>query len=354
MKSNPNETQAPTANTTKQRTKEFLKYGVKLAIGAGLIYYVLNSKMVDFRTVKEVLVNPVNLLVSLFFLGLSVFSCATRWYLLVRKQQLSLSFKDLVELTMIGNFFNTFMPGSVGGDLIKAWYVAGQEPQRKTKAIFTVLLDRAIGLSVIVFYAAATLLFYTDWLNGRHELKVVAYSIWAFTTASLLFAVLFFVPRTWELGISSRLINLLKRSARLEKIVDAGMLYRKHFGTVTAAVVLSSISILGTNLLYSIQGNSIGMQTDLAHYFFVVPIGLTVSAIPVLPGGLGVGQVAFYSLFKWTGLPNPEQGATLCTLMQVYTILFNCIGAIFYLKFKRRPGAVATDTTVGNPTAKVL
>jgi uncharacterized membrane protein YbhN (UPF0104 family) len=75
----------------------------------------------------------------------------------------------------------------------------------------------------------------------------------------------------------------------------------------------------------------------MARYFFIVPIGLTVSAIPILPGGIGVGQVAFYTLFQWVGYPHPEQGATLCTLMQVYTILFNCVGAIFYLKFKRRP-----------------
>jgi hypothetical protein len=59
-----------------------------------------------------------------------------------------------------------------------------------------------------------------------------------------------------------------------------------------------------------------------------------------------VGQVAFYTLFQWVGSTNPEQGATLCTLMQVYTILFNCIGAFFYLKFKRKPSEVNPIETV--------
>jgi uncharacterized protein (TIRG00374 family) len=129
----------------------FGKWLLKLGIGALLIYYVLHSRMIDFTRVQAVLLSPWNLVVAFLFQLLSALSCGTRWYLLVRAQNLTPSFRNIFELTMIGNFFNTFMPGSVGGDLIKAWYIAGQEPQRKTRAVFTVLVDRIIGLSVIIF-----------------------------------------------------------------------------------------------------------------------------------------------------------------------------------------------------------
>jgi glycosyltransferase 2 family protein len=316
--------------------KEKLKIAFKLILGVGLLVYVVRSKMIDFETLHSVLSNPVNLLLSVLFLGFSALCCATRWFFLVRAQGLSLSLKELFELTMIGNFFNTFMPGSVGGDLIKAWYVAGQEPNRKTKAVFTVLLDRVIGLSVIVGYAALTLVFYTQWLNAHPELKVVAYTLWGFTTACFLGTFLFFSSATqWE--PVKQMLDLLRKLPKLGTLVDSTLLYRQHRWVVVWAILLSAASIFGTTLLYSLQGNNLGIQIDLAHYFFVVPVGLTISAIPLLPGGIGVGQVAFFTLFKWTGMPNPEQGATLCTLLQVYTILFNCLGAVFYLKFKRKP-----------------
>jgi len=320
-----------------KKGNEWIKFSVKLIVGAGLVYYVLSSRMVDFATLKSVLSNPINLIVSFVFLAFSALCCAARWFLLVRAQGLALSFKNLVELTMIGNFFNTFMPGSVGGDLIKAWYVAGQEPQRKTRAIFTVLLDRVIGLAVIVFYAGATLLFYTGLLDDKKELQAVAYSLWAFTTVSFIFALVFFTPSLWNWEITGRFLGYLRKSKRLSQIIDAGLLYRSHLGRMSIAVGLSALSIFGTNVLFSIQGRTLGIPLELSHYFFIVPIGLTVSAIPLLPGGIGVGQVAFFKIFQWVGVANPEQGATLCTLMQVYTILFNCIGAIFYLKFKRNP-----------------
>jgi uncharacterized membrane protein YbhN (UPF0104 family) len=76
---------------------------------------------------------------------------------------------------------------------------------------------------------------------------------------------------------------------------------------------------------------------NLLAYFFVVPVAQVVSAVPLLPGGIGAGQVAFFTLFQWIGVQNPEQGGSLCTLMQVYVILFNCTGAFFYLKIKRQP-----------------
>ena len=136
-----------------------IKWFFKLGLGSALIYYVLQSKMIDFHLVQSMLSNPRNLWLFLSFQAFSVLCCAMRWFLLVRIQGISISFKKIVELTMIGNFFNTFMPGAVGGDIIKGWYVAGHEPQRKTIAVFTVLFDRVIGLAVIVFYSAAILLF---------------------------------------------------------------------------------------------------------------------------------------------------------------------------------------------------
>lgn len=320
------------------RKKEILKFGVKLVVGSCLIYYVFfHTKMVDFAGLKTELVKPGNLILCLAFLSFSSVMCATRWLLLVRAQGLNLSFKELFELTMIGNFFNTFMPGAVGGDLIKAWYVAGQEPKRKTKAVFTVLLDRLVGLSVIVLYAAVTLFFFLHWLDKHVQLKALALSLWAFTGATVLFSIVFFTPFLWRSKVVHNFLEYLHRWRRLATIVEATLLYQNRRKSVALAILLSMLSILATSVLYSLQGKALGIPMPLSQYFFIVPVGLTVSAIPLLPGGIGVGQVAFYTLFEWTGVSNPQLGAQLCTLLQAYTILFNCIGAFFYIKFKKKP-----------------
>jgi glycosyltransferase 2 family protein len=313
------------------------KVVVKAAVGALLIFYVLRSKMVDFNALRDILRNPANFLVALGFLTFSALCCTFRWFLLVRAQGLELSYKNLFSLTMIGSFFNTFMPGSVGGDLIKAWYIAGQEPTRRTRAVLTVLLDRVIGLAVILFYSAVTLALYSQWLKDHLHLRVLAYGIWAYALCSIIFTLFFFNKRFWELSLAQRILKFASRVPKLEKLLHAGLVYRHHFRSFAGTLGLSALSVLGLNIFYAYQGSRIGIQMDLAQYFFAVPIAMVVSAIPILPGGIGTGQVAFYHLFAWMGVPNPDLGGTLCTLVQIYTIVFNCIGALFYLRFKKKP-----------------
>ena len=321
--------------------REKVKFAVKLAVGAILVGYVLHSRMIDFDALKTVLLSPRNLGVAAFFFTLSAICCALRWHLLSQVQRLSLSRFTMFELIMIGNFFNTFMPGSVGGDVIKAWYVAGREPARKMRAVFTMFLDRVVGLAVIVFYSAITLLFYLDWLPAHPELRWLATLIWAFTACSILGGTAFFIAgrARWV----ERLVDKLKPWPWVYHLAEGTLAYRGEVRVVGQSLLLSAISIFGMNLLYKVQGDLLGIPMDLAHYFFIVPITMVVSAVPILPGGIGVGQVAFYKLFQWCGMANPEQGATLCTVMQIYTILFNCTGAVFYLKFKRQPLLVETE-----------
>jgi uncharacterized protein (TIRG00374 family) len=324
------------ANATPENKSEHRKLGLKVLLGLALIGYVLKSKMVDFSALAGVLWSPANLALSLFFLLLTTIICSYRWFLLTRVQNLNLNFYEVFELMMIGVFFNTFMPGAVGGDLIKAYYIAGQTPQKKTKAIFTVLADRLIGLVIIVGYSAFTLLFFTEWVSRQNELKAVALAIWGFTGLCIFFATIFFSPLWDKLKWVHSLFNYLSRIEKLKKIIDAGLAYRHHFKIIFYSLLLSAFSIFLTNIMYSLIAAKLGIDQSMAFYFFVIPLGLTISAIPLLPGGIGVGQVAFYNLFLWLGAPG-EQGATLCTVLQIYTILFNCLGAYYYFKFKKKP-----------------
>lgn len=316
----------------------------KIGLGLCLLGYVLTSGMVDFAVLKSLLVHPANFLVGLLFLFVCAVCSSLRWCLLVRAQGLTLSIKNLLELTMIGNFFNTFMPGAVGGDVIKAWYVAGREPTKKTRAVFTVLLDRAIGLAVFFLFAALTLAWHFEWLKSRPQLQILAFAVWIVTGGIVLAGLFFFSPLFGKTAPLQRLLQRLGRKRQVGNLIEAGLLYRHRPLTMIFAVLLSALSITMNVVLFRIQGEIIGIPMDLSQYFFVIPVALTVSAVPLLPGGIGVGQVAFFTLFQWVGQANPGQGSTLCTVVQIYTILFNCIGAIFYFRFKRQPGMAPLAT----------
>jgi uncharacterized membrane protein YbhN (UPF0104 family) len=123
--------------------------------------------------------------------------------------------------------------------------------------------------------------------------------------------------------------------------------FRDHFWVFTGSLLLSAASVLGILCFHIYLGNLLKIPLSYGQYFFIIPLALTVSAVPLLPGGIGTGQVAFFTLFKWVGVPDPELGGTLCTLVQIYTILYNCLGAIFYLKAKRRSHSPKEKSSIG-------
>ena len=51
------------------------------------------------------------------------------------------------------------MPGAVGGDIIKAFYVCRENSQRKTPVLLSILLDRIIGLLGLFVAASLYLIF---------------------------------------------------------------------------------------------------------------------------------------------------------------------------------------------------
>src|SRR5258706_10280883 len=69
-----------------------------------------------------------------------------RWQMILRVQGLELPLARVTSIFFVGQFFNAFMLGSTGGDVVKAWYVAHDTHHKKAEAVATVVVDRLIGL----------------------------------------------------------------------------------------------------------------------------------------------------------------------------------------------------------------
>ena len=76
-----------------------------------------------------------------------------RWWLLLRTQSIFISLWAAVKLYFLGWFYNICMPGSVGGDLVRAWYVT-KHTDKRFEAVLSVFVDRVVvveGSLVILF-----------------------------------------------------------------------------------------------------------------------------------------------------------------------------------------------------------
>ena len=88
-----------------------------------------------------------------------LFLNALRWRVLLKIVGVSINTARATSLTAIGLFFSSFLPGSVSGDAIKAFYIVNENKQiSKTQVFSTILMDRIIGLYSIFTIASITLL----------------------------------------------------------------------------------------------------------------------------------------------------------------------------------------------------
>ena len=61
----------------------------------------------------------------------------------------------------------------------------------------------------------------------------------------------------------------------------------------------------------------------------LIPLGFLVNALPLTPGGLGVGEVAFDKLFALAGLAG---GVEALLAWRVLTTVIDISGLVFYLQ----------------------
>ena len=87
-------------------------------------------------------VHPGWLALSLACMGATLGFGVWRWRMVLRVHGLHLTFGRALRISLIAQFFNAFLLGSTGGDLMKAYYAARQTDHKKTEAVVTVLADR--------------------------------------------------------------------------------------------------------------------------------------------------------------------------------------------------------------------
>src|SRR5579862_3220255 len=93
-----------------------------------------------------ILIQPGALAISLAMVFLTIVLGVVRWRMVLEVQGLHLPFGRAAGISFVAQFFNSFLLGSTGGDLMKAYYAARETHHKKTEAVVTVFVDRMIGL----------------------------------------------------------------------------------------------------------------------------------------------------------------------------------------------------------------
>lgn len=313
--------------------KNAVKTLAKLLLSVGLIGWIVQRGGLDPKALKVAL-DPIAFLVLGGITFLQIWVNNMRWLFLLKGQGFQTTMGKTLPLSLMGLFFNYAMPGSVGGDIIKGYYLAQDHPEQKLAAGVSVFMDRLIGFFIMVFSGSLAILVFYNHL--KHDSRLVAIG-----TGTLLVTALFILLLV--VSLSRRLRAPLRWTIKwfkevpgyriLESIYHAMHAYRYRPKELWLALALSMVNQILLVIFFYFAASLLGEgQIPLSVFWFCVPIGLVAQAIPITPAGIGVGQAVFYFLFQ-AALGSPSQVGTVgITLMQVFQLLLGLFGAYFYLR----------------------
>jgi len=266
---------------------------------------------------------------AIFIFPLTFIITAFRWHELLKAVGIVLPASRTFILNMVGAFYNTFMPGSTGGDVLKAYYVAKQTHHR-TRAVMSVVVDRMIGLLALIILGGAMAAFASWHWQIRQTRGVAAFSgvIILGTAAGLL---VFYDLRLRKLSGLDWIIRRLPMQARVEKAIEAMQLYGQRPGLAAAALVASFPVHAIVVMSAYFAGCAFSLHIPWYFYWTVVPVSVLAGSIPISPQGAGVME--YFAILLLTPLGCTVAEAVVLTMsIRLVQVLWNLTGGILVLR----------------------
>lgn len=225
--------------------------------------------------------------------GLANLLGVVRWNVFLRMQGLRLPGWDVLRISFVGLFFNNFLVGAVGGDVVKVVWLAARG-HRKSSALLSVLMDRMSGLPPLIVASLVFILWRLDWLQQSPVVAGVTHFIFVYLGVVTALMVLSFVLA------STRLIHRLPERfpgrAQIHEFNTAYLEFIKCWPRTLWASFLSLLILLIHFFTFYCSARAFDLQLPLMDFFALMPAVDIISAMPVSLGGFGVREQLFVTL----------------------------------------------------------
>ena len=316
-----------------------LKTVLKLLVTGGLVYYLLRYLDIGALGAAFLSVTPSLYVIAIVCFVVSNLLGAVQWFLLLRAQNLTVSFRQALIFYHVGVFFNNVLPGNIGGDALRIYDIRRLTGE-SSGGIAATVMDRFIGLFSTSTLALLAFLFI-------FELDAVGTLIDAPTGAHLaqlwvpaLAAVWLGLVGILSVGLSRRLGQLADVTVlrllpeRLRQLVNhlhnTVSVYRRRLPLLLGIWIISIAVQFSRILVYYAAGLALGIQVGLVYFVCYQPVAAILAALPISIGGLGVREGVLVTLFGGLGVDR-EIATAMSLLGYVAGIVASLIGGITFV-----------------------
>jgi uncharacterized membrane protein YbhN (UPF0104 family) len=329
--------------TTDQRVRRTRHLSLVARAGVAILAIVWVLRGQNWAELAGVFrrLDPWLFALALAIYGVSQLVIAFRWWVLLRALSIHIPVLSTLKLHFIGLFYNNVMPGSVGGDLLKAWYVA-KHTHRRLEGALSVLVDRVVGLGGMLLMAVAAYLLF---MRGQglgiaaeggsgSEQGLAQYGrtmLWAAVAVAAVVSVVLLHPRS--------------RARVREAVAKAWQRGRSWFGRAKQALVVYCsrpltmfyslvLTIIGQSVViiaFWLLGRNLAIAAGPRYYFVIFPVTWVIGAVPVSIAGLGVLEAGIVEMFVRMTAAAAESALALALCQRFIWVIGSLPGGLVHL-----------------------
>lgn len=286
----------------KNRTKRLLLFFSKLAVSSSLLIYLILK--LDLSSLSKLNSDIVYYLISSTLVMLiALWIMSLRWkFVLLLIEIKSYSLKTLYSFYLIGSFFNIFIPGSIGGDAMRLYYVAKSYNFSKKTALLSIFIERIAGLFALSMILMISLLF-NNTVREKLNFGYISIALFSFALLIALYLAKFFIDKKMPLSY-----------------LDIGII-----------LLFSGLGQFGDILVTYLFIQYFNIELTILNLMSIMPLVYVATVIPISLGGVGVREGVMTAGMALYGI-NISDAVMISFLLYFTKIIVGAAGWVLYMR----------------------
>lgn len=267
--------------------------------------------------------------------GVCEFFGILRWQLFLRMLHIEVPLKEITRLFFIGAFFNQFLPGTTGGDVVRVIFLMRDHPEHKTEGFLSVAVDRVLAVFVLVIIGLIFAWTRDEWFAQSFAVgnMMKIFAITLFVMAAALIASFILTKRSL-VGRLPRRFPFRSYLIKLSKIWQLCIENRREaiLGTIYTVPMLFAYF-----MAFCFAAKAFTNQVSFWDMTSIMPLVTAISSLPISLNGIGLREAFLDNLLQELCGTPAGIGTTISIAGMAVYLLWGLLGGVFYLeRIKRR------------------
>jgi uncharacterized protein (TIRG00374 family) len=303
---------------------------LQVAVTVGLLWWLFHDP--ERRAVMAAALKVADwrwIILAVVAAGVCEFFGILRWQLFLRMLHIEVPLRETTNLFFIGAFFNQFLPGTTGGDVVRVIFLMQDHPENKTQGLLSVAVDRLLAVLVLVIMGLLFAWMRSDWFASSFAVgQLMRWFAITLLVMALALVASFVLTSRHLVTLLPRRFPFRRHIVKLSRIWQLCLENRREalLGTIYTVPML-----LAYFTAFCFAAKAFTNKVSFWDMTSIMPLVTAISSLPISLNGIGVREALFEELLAQLCGVSRGTGLLISIVGMTIYLLWGLVGGFFYL-----------------------